>query len=47
MLLQERFVEVDAVTDSELEIRPKTKVEVVGLANKDCLVVSPVEEDKE
>ncbi|MCL2463240.1 MAG: hypothetical protein FWF44_11285 [Defluviitaleaceae bacterium] len=45
MLLQERFVELDAVTDSEKEIRPKTKVEVVGLASKDCLVVRPAETD--
>jgi len=45
MLLQERFVELDAVTDSENEIRPKTRVEVVGLANKDCLVVMPSEAD--
>jgi len=45
MLLQERFVELDAVTDSEEEIRPKTKVEVVGLASRDCLVVSPAETD--
>ena len=42
MLLQERFVELDAVTDGDCEIRPDTKVEVVALADKDCLVVRPV-----
>jgi len=47
MLLQERFVEIDAVTDSETELRPKTKVEVVGLADKDCVVVRPAEENNE
>jgi len=47
MLLQERFVELEAVTDSDCEIRPKTKVEVIGLADKDCLVVRPVEENNE
>jgi len=45
MLLQERFVELDAVTDSEQEIRPKTKVEVVGLADMDCVVVRLAQED--
>jgi len=43
MVLQERFVELEAVTDCETEIKPKTKVEVVGLADKDLLVVRPVE----
>jgi len=42
MLLQERFVELDAVTDCETEIKPKTIVEVVGLADKNQLVVRPV-----
>ena len=45
MLLQERFVEVDAVTDCEAEIRPSAKVEVIGLAGKDCLLVRPLEEE--
>jgi len=44
MLLQERFVELDAMTDSETALRPNTKVEVVGLAGDDCLLVSPVAE---
>jgi len=47
MLLQERFVELDAVTDYDTEIRPHTKVEVVSLADKDCLVVRPIVEDIE
>lgn len=42
MVLQERFVELDAVTDSTGALKPKTKVEVVGTMGKDCLVVSPV-----
>jgi len=45
MLLQERFVELDAITDSDNEIRPNTKVEVVALADKGCLVVRPVAEN--
>jgi hypothetical protein len=44
MILQERFVELDAVTDSEAALRPNTKVEVVGLIGNDCLLVSPVTE---
>jgi hypothetical protein len=44
LVLQERFVEVDAVTDSENAIKPKTRVEVVGVAGTDCLVVSPLKE---
>jgi len=43
MVLQERFVELDAVTDSETEIRPNTKVEVIGLVGTDCLIVRPAE----
>jgi len=42
MILQERFTEIDAVTDSAEAIRPNTKVEVIGLANKDCLIVRPI-----
>jgi len=45
MLLQERFVELDAVTDLDSEIRPHTKVEVVALADKGCLVVRPIAEE--
>jgi len=42
MLLQERFVELDAVTDSEEALLPGTKVGVVATAYGDCLVVSPI-----
>jgi len=45
MLLQQRFVELDAVTDSDVELMPNTKVDVVALADGDCLVVSPVSEE--
>jgi hypothetical protein len=44
MVLQERFVEIDAMTDSETEIRPDTKVIVIGLEGTDCLIVRPVDE---
>lgn len=43
MLLQERFVELDAVTDSETALTPSTKVEVVGVVEKDCLLVRRIE----
>ena len=42
MVLQDRFVELEAVTDSEEEIRPKTKVEIVGVTDNDCLIVRPI-----
>jgi len=42
MVLQDRFVEVEAVTDSEAEIRPGSKVEIVGVVDKECLLVKPV-----
>jgi len=45
MVLQERFVELDAITDNNTDIMPETKVEVVAIVNGDCLVVSPVSED--
>ena len=44
MVLQERFVELDAVTDSVEALVPKTKVEIVGTVGKDCLVVRPADE---
>jgi len=44
MVLQERFVEIEAVTDSETPIKSKTIVEIVGLRDKDCLVVRPLKE---
>ena len=48
MVLQERFVEAEAVTDSETAIKSGTKVEVIGLADTDCLIVRQLEaEDME
>jgi hypothetical protein len=47
MVLQERFVELEAMTDCETEIRPGTKVIVVGLEGPDCLIVRPAEEDND
>jgi len=44
MVLQERFVELEAVTDSKTDIKPNTKVEVVGIVGNECLLVSPVAE---
>jgi len=46
MLLQDRFVELDAVTDSPEALKPKTKVEVVDTNGKDCLVVRPAMEQE-
>jgi len=42
MLLQERFVELDAITDHTSDLIPDSKVEVVAVENGDCLVVSPL-----
>jgi len=42
MLLQERFVELDAVTDHDTDLMPESKVEVVAVVSNDCLVVRPV-----
>ena len=47
MLLQERYVEIDAVTDHDTELRPNTQVEVVGLLDSDCLIVRPVVQQEE
>ena len=41
MTLQERFVELEAVTDSESALKPRMIVEIVGLRDRDCLVVMP------
>jgi hypothetical protein len=41
MTLQERFVELEAVTDNAEALMPNTKVEVTGLADDNCLVVEP------
>ena len=45
LVLQERFVELDAVTDHDSELLPESKVEVVAVEDGNCLVVSPVTED--
>lgn len=47
MVLQERFVELDAVTDNLEAIRPHTKVEVIDTAGRDCLVVRLVSNEEE
>jgi len=44
MTLQERFVELEAVTDSETAIKPREMVKVIGITDKTCLVVSPIAE---
>ena len=44
MLLQERYTEIDAVTDNEEAIKPYTKVVITGLASRDCLIVRPITE---
>ena len=46
MTLQERFVELEAVTDSESAIRPRIIVEIVGVRDRDCLIVKPVEQSE-
>jgi len=43
MLLQERFVELDAITDNEVDLMPNTKVNVIGIANGDRVIVAPLE----
>jgi len=45
MLLQERFVELDAVTDFDSDLMPSSKVEVLEVINGDCLVVNPIAKD--
>jgi len=47
MLLQERFVELDAVTDSDTDILPETKVKVLSISDGDTLVVTPVKSDSQ
>ena len=44
MVLQERFVELEAKTDGETEIRPNTKVVVTGIEGTDCLIVEVAEQ---
>lgn len=43
LLLQERFVELDAITDNEVDLMPNTKVNVIGIANGDRVIVAPLE----
>ena len=45
VLIQERYSEIEAVTDNDEPIKPYTVVEIVGLANSGCLVVRPLKED--
>ena len=47
MLLQERFVELDAVTDFDMDLMPDTKVEVIAIDGRNCLIVKPVTENDE
>ena len=42
MLLQERFVELDAITDYSSDLMPDSKVEVLDVIDGDCLLVRPV-----
>jgi len=44
MVLQERFVELDAVTDHDTDIMPESNVEIISIADDDCLVVCHAEE---
>ena len=46
LLVQDRFVELDAVTDSREAIRVNTEVKVVGLTDDSVLIVTPVEDLK-
>jgi len=43
MLLQERFVELDAITDSDTDLMPESKVKVVAITDGNCLVVKAIE----
>ena len=43
LLIQDRFVELDAVTDSEEAIKAYTEVKVVGFTDDAVLIVTPVE----
>ena len=42
LLIQDRFVEIEAVTDSKETIRVNTEVKVVGLTDSSVLIVTPV-----
>lgn len=40
LTLEDRFIEVDAITDDQLDLLSKTMVDIVGLENDTTLVVS-------
>ena len=42
LVVQDRFVELDAVTDSEEALKANTEVKVVGLTDDSILIVTPV-----
>ena len=44
MVLQERFVELDAITDNDTDLLQGTKVEIISVSDGDTLVVNPVSE---
>lgn len=41
LVLQGRYVEIDAVTDSEETLKTGTTVQITGVMNENCLVVRP------
>ena len=43
LVLQDRFVEMEAVTDSAAALKTGTEVEVVGVTGQSCLIVRPAE----
>lgn len=47
VVLQERYSELDAVTDSESPLRAGTTVEIVGIADENTLLVALKEEKEE
>jgi len=45
MVLQERFVELDALTDSEVDLLPETKVQIIAVESGNCLIVKQLVEE--
>lgn len=39
VIIQERLAEIDAVTEEDVDLLPKTNVEIVGLENQNTLIV--------
>jgi hypothetical protein len=39
MIVQDRLVEVDAITDQDIDLLPKSSVEVIGLLDSTTLIV--------